>query len=80
MCVCIHLINKYSFQTEEIDMNFFWKEMKKENPFYKRFYAAFSSSTSRDILKISFMYELLKNEGIICAIYLCNTTSKDNFV
>lgn len=54
--------------------------MKKENPFCKGFYAALSSRTSRDILKIIFMYDLLKNEGIICVIYLCNTTRKDNFV
>lgn len=49
------------------------REKKKENPFCKGFYAAVSSSTSRDILKIIFMYDLLKNERIICVIYICAT-------
>lgn len=55
MCICI-------FQIEEIDVFFLQRGKEQENHFCKGFYAAVSSSTSRDVLKIIFMYNLLKNE------------------
>ena len=61
-------------------MNLFCKGEGEKNPFCKWFYAAVSSSTSRDTLKIIFMYDILKNEWIICVIYLYNKIRKDNFV